>query len=69
MHSLEDGRTALYAYSAPDRVDSFYRPGQPWVLCDVAALQRLHDSTPYDVLFVDIDPGLPAQESDDGELG
>lgn len=58
MHHVEDGRTALYVYSAPDRLDSYYLPGHAWVLCDVAALQRLHDETPYDLLFVDVDPGL-----------
>lgn len=58
MHLVEDGRTALYTYSAPDRLDDFYLPGNPWVLCDVSALQRIHDETPYDLLFVDVDPGL-----------
>lgn len=62
MHLVEDGRTALYTYSAPDRLDDFYLPGNPWVLCDVAALQRIHDETPYDLLFVDVDPGLQDAE-------
>jgi hypothetical protein len=66
MHRVEDGRTALYTYSAPDRLDDYYLPGNPWVLCDVATLQRIHDETPYDLLFVDVDPGLrddPATEA------
>lgn len=58
MHQVEDGRTALYTYSAPDRLDRFYRQDNPWVLCDIRELQRLHEATPYDLLFVDIDPGL-----------
>jgi len=58
MHRVEDGRTALYTYSAIDRLHSFYLTDHPWVLCDVAALQRIHDETPYDLLFVDVDPGL-----------
>lgn len=58
MHRVEDGRTALYAYSAIDRLQRFYLPDSPWALCDVAALQRVHDETPYDLLFLDVDPGL-----------
>jgi hypothetical protein len=58
MHRVEDGRTALYAYSAVDRLRGYYLPDSPWVLCDVATLQRIHDETPYDLLFLDVDPGL-----------
>lgn len=58
MHQVEDGRTALYTYSAPDRLDSFYRADNPWVLCDVPTLQRIHDEMPFDLLFVDVDPDL-----------
>lgn len=58
MHRVQDGRTALYTYSAIDRLHRFYLPGNSWVLCDVAALQRVHDESPYDLLFVDVDPGL-----------
>jgi hypothetical protein len=68
MHRVEDGRTALYTYSAIDRLHSIYLPDNPWVLCDVAALQRIHDQTPYDLLFLDVDPGLrdgPAQGAHD----
>ncbi|WP_210649131.1 SAV_915 family protein [Nocardioides sp. SYSU D00065] len=58
LHRVEDGRTALYAYSAIDRLHTWYLPDAPWLLCDVAALQRIHDQTPYDLLFLDVDPGL-----------
>lgn len=58
MHQVEDGRTALYSYSAVDRLHRFYLPDASWVLCDGAALQRVHDDTPYDLLFLDVDPGL-----------
>jgi hypothetical protein len=64
LHQVRDGRTALYVYSAIDRLDAFYLRGNPWVVCDVAALQRLHDQTPYDLLFVDVDPGLQDREQD-----
>lgn len=68
LHQVADGRTALYTYSAIDRLHSWYLPDAPWLLCDVAALQRIHDQTPYDLLFLDVDPGLrdePAGPDDD----
>lgn len=63
MHTLEDGRTALYTYSAIDRLHRYYLDGAPWVLLDVAALQRAHEAAPYELLFVDVSPGL--QEIDE----
>ncbi len=66
MHLVEDGRTALYTYSAIDRLERFYRPDAHWVVCDVAALQRVFDETPYDLLFLDVDPGLQRAERADG---
>jgi hypothetical protein len=65
LHRVADGRTALYTYSAIDRLHRWYLPDAPWLLCDVAALQRIHDQSPYDLLFLDVDPGLrddPAAE-------
>ncbi|MGY0388923.1 SAV_915 family protein [Nocardioides sp. WG-D5] len=64
MHKVEDGRTALYTYSAIDRLHRYYLPKAPWVVCDVPALQRVHDETPYDLLFLDVDPGLRDWEKD-----
>ena len=58
LHRVADGRTALYTYSAIDRLHRWYLPDTPWLLCDVAALQRIHDQSPYDLLFLDVDPGL-----------
>jgi hypothetical protein len=58
LHQVADGRTALYTYSAIDRLHTWYLPDAPWLLCDVAALQRIHDQSPYDLLFLDVDPGL-----------
>lgn len=58
MHTVEDGRTALYVYSAIDRLNRWYLTGNPWIVCDVAALQRIFNETPYDLLFVDIDAAL-----------
>lgn len=64
LHQVADGRTALYTYSAIDRLHSYYLPGNPWVLCDVAGLQKIHDESPYDLLFLDVDPGLQDRGGD-----
>lgn len=70
LHRVADGRTALYTYSAIDRLHRWYLPDTPWLLCDVAALQRIHDQSPYDLLFLDVDPGLrdDADPAADGDV-
>ena len=67
LHTVEDGRTALYAYSAIDRLDRYYLQGSPWVVLDVASLQRAHEASPYDLLFVDVSPGLQEIEPEPAE--
>lgn len=64
FHELLDGRTALFAYSAIDRLHDFYRPDAHWVVFDVAGLQKIHDDKPYDVLFVDQNAGLDEDAGD-----
>lgn len=61
MRRTRDGRTALFCYSTIDRLERWVRPGQPWLLVDGAALQRLHDHVPYDLAFIDL-PCPPAEE-------
>ena len=53
MHRMEDGRVALFVYSALDRLVEFYRAGAPWVLLTVDQLQQAHRQAPYDLLFLD----------------
>jgi len=62
LHTLQDGRTALFVYSAPDRLRDFYLPDASWVLCDGAQLQRVHEQTPFDLLFLDLNPDLRDKE-------
>lgn len=66
---LADGRTALFAYSAMDRLAEFYRADAPWVLLTVADLERAHRDSPYDVLFLDRRPQLPAAARRGGRRG
>lgn len=64
-----DGRTALFAYSALDRLAEFYRADAPWVLLSVTDLQRLHAESPYDLLFLDRRPQLPGAGADGAAAG
>lgn len=48
----QDGRTALFAYSAIDRLHDMYGH-VPWALVAVPGLQKLYDAAPYDLLFLD----------------
>lgn len=56
LSQLADGRIALFAYSAMDRLAQFYRADAPWVLLTVADLQRLREETPYDLIYLDRRP-------------
>ena len=50
---LRDGRTALYVYSAIDRLQEQYGDDAPWVLLAATDLQAAYEQVPYDLLFVD----------------
>lgn len=53
LRPTKDGRTALLGYTALDRL----RAGAgavPWALLSVAQLQAIHDTSPYDVIYLDI---------------
>ncbi len=51
-----DGRTALFVYSALDQLHDFYAPDSAWALLTVDDLQAAYDAEPYDLLFLDRRP-------------
>lgn len=53
MHEMRDGRTALFVYSAIDRLQGEYGDDAGWVLLGVEDLQRAFEQVPYDLLFLD----------------
>lgn len=53
MHQMRDGRTALFVYSAIDRLQDQYGDDARWVLLGVDDLQRAFDTAPYELLFLD----------------
>lgn len=61
LRTTKDGRTALLAYSALDRLVAG-AGDVPWAVMTVPDLQRVHDTSPYDVLYLDI--RIPEQQRD-----
>lgn len=57
MVRLRDGRVALMAYSALDRLLRACGEAQPWVLYDTARLEDLRAVKHYDAAYLDV--GLP----------
>ncbi|MCW2867642.1 MAG: hypothetical protein JWR20_1830 [Marmoricola sp.] len=60
MTPLADGRMAVFAYSALDRLAEFYAADAPWALLTIADLQRAHADVPFDLLLVDQRPVVAA---------
>jgi hypothetical protein len=63
MHRTDDGRVALFVYSALDRLVEYYRADSPWALLTVPDLQRAYDTAPYDLIFLDKRPALATDGS------
>lgn len=49
-----DGRLALLAYTALDRLRDAAGPAQPWVLVRTDALELLHEHDRFDLLLLDV---------------
>lgn len=54
MRPTNDGRVALLAYTALDRLADCCGPHQPWVLYPTDRLEELGQSQPYDVIYLDM---------------
>ncbi|HEX3649862.1 MAG TPA: SAV_915 family protein [Pseudonocardiaceae bacterium] len=64
---LPDGRLALPAYTALDRLVAGCGTAQPWVLLPTAKLDEIAEHTPYDVILLDMFVGsAPAHNGGDG---
>ncbi|WP_158892034.1 SAV_915 family protein [Amycolatopsis anabasis] len=55
LRQLDDGRKALLAYSALDRLVKCCGDHQPWALVDTEHLPALYAAQPYDVIYLDYD--------------
>lgn len=58
MLRLGDGRVALIAYTALDRLAAGCGPDVPWALVETGKLGDVHATKPFDVKLLDVD--LPA---------
>jgi hypothetical protein len=54
MRETKDGRVAVLAYTALDRLLHCCGAGQPWVLAPLAALAELQRQYPFQVLMLDV---------------
>lgn len=54
LHATRDGRTALLAYSALDRLHASCGRGYPWVLVRTAGLAEVHRRHPFDLVLLDV---------------
>ena len=66
VRKLADGRMALLAYTALDRLADACGENQPWVLLHVSDLGAIKADFPFDV--VAFDPRLPPELFKDGKF-
>ena len=53
LRRLRDGRMALLAYTAVDRLVKYMGPNQPWALFLTENLDELAEAQPFDVVMLD----------------
>ncbi|PFG34628.1 SAV_915 family protein [Sanguibacter antarcticus] len=56
---IEDGRLALLAYTALDRLHAGCGTHQPWALLATQTLDEINAQQPYDLILLDV--SLPAE--------
>ncbi|MPZ00573.1 MAG: hypothetical protein GEU97_21875 [Actinophytocola sp.] len=54
MRTTRDGRVALLAYSALDRLHECCGEAQPWIVMPTAALDGLQHAQPFQLLLMDV---------------
>ncbi|KYJ98045.1 hypothetical protein O5Y58_00170 [Microbacterium paraoxydans] len=66
IRELKDGRRALLAYTALDRLLELAGERQPWVLVRTEDLGQIKEAQPYDVVIFDLD--VPASYRRNGAI-
>lgn len=71
LRQMRDGRVALLAYTALDRLARCLGPNQPWVLYPTENLDQLEAVQSYDVIYLDtpVPRNLWHQTKDDNRDG
>lgn len=65
LRQLSDGRIALLAYTALDRLARCLGDGQPWILVEMAQLAEVKKTTRHDLVLFDpvVRPRVPADDA------
>ncbi|GIG36453.1 hypothetical protein Cpa01nite_18340 [Cellulomonas pakistanensis] len=66
VRTLKDGRRALLAYSALDRLAEHCGPAQRWILVETAQLGLVKQRQPFDVVITDMH--VPEQYRREGRI-
>ncbi|GMA33314.1 SAV_915 family protein [Litorihabitans aurantiacus] len=66
IRELKDGRLAVLAYTALDRLATLCGENQPWVLVKTAELGDIKARQPFDVVIFDME--VPVQYRRDGAI-
>lgn len=66
VRGMRDGRDALLAYTALDRLADGCGPHQPWQLHATESLGQVRDRQPYDVILFDME--VPDHARDGGRI-
>lgn len=54
MRETRDGRVALLAYSALDRLHACCGRNQPWIVMPTTSLDALQQAQPFELLLLDV---------------
>ncbi|MCE7011840.1 hypothetical protein LWC34_54865 [Kibdelosporangium philippinense] len=54
LRKTKDGRMALLAYSALDRLVNCCGAAQPWVVVPVANLDKIQQAQPFELVLLDV---------------
>ena len=65
FRSLPDGRTALVAYTALDRLVAACGAEQPWVVLPTDRLSEVDQHSPYEVMLLDVAIAAGARDGAD----
>lgn len=57
--TTKDGRTALLAYTALDRLVACCGEAQPWIVIETSTLDDIGKQQPYDLILLDME--IPAE--------
>lgn len=66
IRELKDGRRALLAYTALDRLLTLAGDRQPWILLRTEDLDKIKRAQPYDVVIFDLE--IPEHYRRDGAI-